>query len=329
MLVPNRFESVEGYRYGFQGQEKDDEIKGEGNSLNYTFRMHDPRAGRFFAVDPLTKKYPHYTPYSFSGNKVISSVELEGLEDYFYTLKWDENTGESALTLVKEVPDIIPSFMSSLYINSHYVGDYLTPEKAKEAANHYAENYTKAQWEAKVQLDEQKKEEFNAQRFDYEEEWQYVLGAKYASKTKTNSKVKTLGSIDGNKVSKQLIKNKLPISKDGKLLGSIQNGNVVMKGKTKPNGEFDFIVTEKGDVLLGRKHSFMSGGADVQAAGTLKLRDGKVVNVDNNSGHYQPNALETSQFKEILSKNGVDVSKAHFKTYDSNGKVINHETPKN
>src|SRR5690606_20300653 len=45
-------------------------------------RMHDPRVGRFFAVDPLTAKYPHYTPYSFSGNKVIAFIELEGLEEF-------------------------------------------------------------------------------------------------------------------------------------------------------------------------------------------------------------------------------------------------------
>ena len=44
--------------------------------------MHDPRIGRFFAVDPLTAKYPWYTPYQFSGNKVIQYVELEGLEEY-------------------------------------------------------------------------------------------------------------------------------------------------------------------------------------------------------------------------------------------------------
>lgn len=72
-----------GYKYGFQGQEVDNEIKGEGNSVNYKYRMHDPRIGRFFAVDPLTKKYPHYTPYSFSGNKVIAHIELEGLEEYY------------------------------------------------------------------------------------------------------------------------------------------------------------------------------------------------------------------------------------------------------
>ena len=80
MLIPNRHNSSNSYRYGFQGQEKDDELKGPGNSLNYEFRMHDPRVGRFFAVDPLTKKYPFYSPYQFSGNRVIDMVELEGLE---------------------------------------------------------------------------------------------------------------------------------------------------------------------------------------------------------------------------------------------------------
>ncbi|PXY46481.1 RHS repeat-associated core domain-containing protein [Flavobacterium hydrophilum] len=80
MLVPNRHADSDKYRYGFQGQEMDNELKGEGNSLNYTFRMHDPRIGRFFAVDPLESKYPFYSPYQFGGNDPISSVELEGLE---------------------------------------------------------------------------------------------------------------------------------------------------------------------------------------------------------------------------------------------------------
>jgi len=62
------------------GQEKDDEIKGEGNSVNYKYRMHDPRLGRFFAVDPLAAKYPYNSPYAFSENDVIAHIELEGLE---------------------------------------------------------------------------------------------------------------------------------------------------------------------------------------------------------------------------------------------------------
>ena len=80
MTLPGRTGSSTAYRYGFQGQEKDDELKGEGNSLNYTFRMHDPRVGRFFAVDPLEKTYPWNSPYAFSENRVIFAIELEGLE---------------------------------------------------------------------------------------------------------------------------------------------------------------------------------------------------------------------------------------------------------
>lgn len=82
MLLPGRVGSEDdSYRYGFQGQEMDDEVKGAGNSVNYKYRMHDPRIGRFFAVDPLSPKYPHNSPYQFSGNKVIDHVELEGLEE--------------------------------------------------------------------------------------------------------------------------------------------------------------------------------------------------------------------------------------------------------
>ena len=80
MLLPNRHHNTPDYRYGFQGQEMDDEVKGEGNSLNYTFRMHDPRVGRFFAVDPLFRQYPHNSTYAFSENRVLDGVELEGLE---------------------------------------------------------------------------------------------------------------------------------------------------------------------------------------------------------------------------------------------------------
>jgi len=86
MLVPNRHAANENYRYGFQGQEKDDELKGgEGNSLNYTFRMHDPRVGRFFAPDPLFRSYPWNSPYAFSENRVIDAIELEGLESFKVT----------------------------------------------------------------------------------------------------------------------------------------------------------------------------------------------------------------------------------------------------
>jgi hypothetical protein len=42
--------------------------------------MHDPRVGRFFAVDPLFKSFPWNSHYAFSENRIIDGVELEGLE---------------------------------------------------------------------------------------------------------------------------------------------------------------------------------------------------------------------------------------------------------
>ena len=84
MQMPGRHGSSDDYRYGFQGQERDKETGLD----NYKYRMHDPRIGRFFAVDPLAPDYPHNSPYAFSENRVTNSVELEGREanDNFVTV---------------------------------------------------------------------------------------------------------------------------------------------------------------------------------------------------------------------------------------------------
>jgi RHS repeat-associated protein len=74
------------YRFGFQGQLKDNEWTGtEGSHLAFKYRVHDARIGRFLSIDPLTAKYPHNSPYAFSENRVIDAVELEGLEKFIIT----------------------------------------------------------------------------------------------------------------------------------------------------------------------------------------------------------------------------------------------------
>src|SRR5262249_23155272 len=69
------------YRYGFNGKENDNEVKGEGNEQDYGMRIYDPRLGRFLSVDPLTEKYPWYTPYQFAGNKPIEFIDIDGMEE--------------------------------------------------------------------------------------------------------------------------------------------------------------------------------------------------------------------------------------------------------
>ncbi|WP_177731358.1 RHS repeat domain-containing protein [Flavobacterium inviolabile] len=82
-LIPNRHGSSQSYRYGFNGKEKDDEIKGTGVQYDYGFRIYDTRIGRFLSTDPLFESYPWYTPYQFSGNTPICSVDIDGLEMCF------------------------------------------------------------------------------------------------------------------------------------------------------------------------------------------------------------------------------------------------------
>ncbi|MFM9988584.1 RHS repeat-associated core domain-containing protein [Flavobacterium sp.] len=89
-LVPNRHGSSTAYRYGFNGKEKDDELKGEGNAIDYEKRFYDPRVGRFLSIDPLEKKFPWYTPYQFAGNTPIQAIDLDGAEEYHYTLTLDK-----------------------------------------------------------------------------------------------------------------------------------------------------------------------------------------------------------------------------------------------
>lgn len=84
MLMPARTWNTDKYSYGFNSQEKDDEIKGEGNSINYIARIQDTRLGRFLSVDPLTKSFPMLTPYQFASNTPIQAVDLDGKEALHY-----------------------------------------------------------------------------------------------------------------------------------------------------------------------------------------------------------------------------------------------------
>jgi hypothetical protein len=53
---------------------------------DYGFRNYDKKQRRFTSIDPLTAKYPWYTPYQFAGNKVIQAVDLDGAEELRVTL---------------------------------------------------------------------------------------------------------------------------------------------------------------------------------------------------------------------------------------------------
>ena len=82
MRMVGSMSSETAYNYGFQGQEIDDDIF-EG-AVRFKHRIHDARLGRYLSIDPLSSQYPFYSHYSFSGNNVINSFELEGAQPGHY-----------------------------------------------------------------------------------------------------------------------------------------------------------------------------------------------------------------------------------------------------
>jgi RHS repeat-associated protein len=88
MQMAGRVFSGSGYRYGFNGKENDNEVKGLGNQQDYGMRIYDPRLGKFLSVDPLTKSYPELTPYQFASNSPIQAIDLDGLEAALVTTRF-------------------------------------------------------------------------------------------------------------------------------------------------------------------------------------------------------------------------------------------------
>ena len=85
MLMPGRvFSSASGYRYGFNGKEKDNEIKGDGNSYDYNARIYDNRLGKWLSVDPLYEKYPSESPYLYTGGNPVLYVDKDGRDRILY-----------------------------------------------------------------------------------------------------------------------------------------------------------------------------------------------------------------------------------------------------
>jgi RHS repeat-associated protein len=74
--------TVEGdfYRSGFNGMEKDDEVKRAGNSYTTFYRQLDPRVGRWFTIDPKVTAFE--SPFVSMGNNPILQMDPLGDDKY-------------------------------------------------------------------------------------------------------------------------------------------------------------------------------------------------------------------------------------------------------
>ena len=71
-----------GARYGYNGKEQDNEVKGDNNSLDFGARIYDPRVSRFLSQDPLRKDFAFQSPFIYAGNKPINSIDKDGEKEH-------------------------------------------------------------------------------------------------------------------------------------------------------------------------------------------------------------------------------------------------------
>ncbi|NEN25813.1 hypothetical protein G3O08_20190 [Cryomorpha ignava] len=64
-------------RYRYNGKEKDE----ESGLYEYGQRYYAPWLCRFVSVDPIAEDYPFYSSYNYAGNKPISKVDIDGLQE--------------------------------------------------------------------------------------------------------------------------------------------------------------------------------------------------------------------------------------------------------
>lgn len=96
MQLDDRKISSSTYRFGFNGKENDNDVKGEGSQQDYEMRIYDPRVGRFLSVDPLTKSYPWNITYAFAENSPVANIDLDGTEKFHFSL----TTGKDGKTIL-------------------------------------------------------------------------------------------------------------------------------------------------------------------------------------------------------------------------------------
>lgn len=112
--LDGRTVSAETYRFGYQGSEKDDEVKGSGNSYTTEFRLLDPRLGRWLSIDPLAAQFPWQSPYVSMDNNPVNLNDVLGESTLPGAIKNDPDSnaplrtanGKSNLSLPKNATNI-------------------------------------------------------------------------------------------------------------------------------------------------------------------------------------------------------------------------------
>jgi len=117
MAMTGRSSAADGYRYGFNGKENDNEVKGTGNQQDYGARIYDPRPGRWMSTDPLEGKFPFASPYVFALNTPLQAVDPDGRDVLFIN---------GFVTSQKDAGQ--PSYWRGIGLKRDYTKEYFYPD---------------------------------------------------------------------------------------------------------------------------------------------------------------------------------------------------------
>ncbi len=123
----------------------------------------------------------------------------------------------------------------------------------------------------------------------------------------------------------QIIENRYPneIQQGKSFEYVLGNGQVKIRDGIR---EVDFVIDVNGNLKVGRGHSHLANGADVQAAGKLKVdANGNIRRITNESGHYTPTTEQAKKYEQIFNSAGIKTENAWLEIYQlevtSNGYV--------
>lgn len=322
------------YRYGFNGKENDNEVKGEGNEQDYGLRIYDTRLGRFLSVDPLTKSYPHYTPYSYAGNKPTKFIDLDGAEE---TKNWgDYSFGDLMNWFSKPTNPLTNSLLKDQGF-AHSLGSSFNRNLDPI---YYSWIIATGNDPASAEYGKMNRADaaFGLTTMVVLHKSLGVAGKPTAAAALEKQLVRADVGMGSNAVSRTILKDESTVASSGGVTlkdassqngwgynTTIANGKIsaqTVKGGVNTTGRYDFVITNEGELVIGRGHTALSQGAEtVQAAGELKIVNGKVREITNSSGHYKPTVAQGQKSVELLEKAGVNTSGTKVSLYTENGSL--------
>lgn len=122
-LMPGRNFNTPDYRFGFNGKEQDFSFhNAAGQVYDFEARMYDARLGRFMSIDPLTNRFPAYSPYLFGNNNPILNIDVDGKAGDAYLLLFTLKAAPKVVVATEKAVNAYNNFSDKA---GAFVGNYL------------------------------------------------------------------------------------------------------------------------------------------------------------------------------------------------------------